>query len=294
MRKEKSRRKKEELPAQFLLSIASVFKQKNWKIMKTENPAESHFNRFCERMQDINDEKGRELLLDLTKRYLWLPQELYFEHLENALEKLLVEYRKITSKSEIYVMQLIAPKDEKKIKSSAMMLYSFNDMRLRMDARFLHYKFEIVSNKKVLPKKLESQDAVVVLVDDYIGTGDTAISCVEALEKYGIKTEQMAVLSLVAQEEGKRKLEKKGVFVCTSILRKRGISDFYVGEERDKNIKIMHVIESDLKVEQKYKFGYGESEALVTMCRTPNNTFPVFWYEPEQGNEKKYAPFPRF
>ena len=36
--------------------------------------------------------------------------------------------------------------------------------------------------------------------------------------------------------------------------------------------------------------GYLETESLVAMNKTPNNTFPVYWYE---KNGHSHAPFPR-
>ena len=222
-------------------------------------------------------------------------QEVYTRaELKKWFEELVSEYEKLTSDTKVYVMMLIAPKDEGKTKSSAMLLYLFNDTRLRIDPRFSHYRFEIISDKESLHQKMDDKDAVLVLVDDYIGTGDTAVACIEQLDKLGIKMEQIAILSLVAQEEGKKKIEEKGIFFCTSNLRNKGISDYYEGKELEKNVRLMQKIEKDLKVGEKSRFGYGQSEALVTMCRTPNNTFPVFWYEPKLGIKKKLAPFPRF
>ena len=52
----------------------------------------------------------------------------------------------------------------------------------------------------------------------------------------------------------------------------------------------MKRIEHELGVSEEYEFGYGKSEGLVTLIRTPNNTFPVFWYEPSSDN---LAPFVR-
>lgn len=289
---EKSSRKG--LSPQQLISISSVFNDNGWKIKKELNPEDSLFNRFCERMLEVKDEEGQALFLDLAKRYLWLSSDFYFMNLLKALEHLVSEYEKLTSDTKVYVMMLIAPKDEGKTKSSAMLLYLFNDTRLRIDPRFSHHRFEIISDKESLHQKMDDKDAVLVLVDDYIGTGDTAVACVEQLDKLGIKMEQIAILSLVAQEEGKKKIEEKGIFFCTSNLRNKGISDYYEGKELEKNVRLMQKIEKDLKVGEKSRFGYGQSEALVTMCRTPNNTFPVFWYEPELGIKKKLAPFPRF
>ena len=41
---------------------------------------------------------------------------------------------------------------------------------------------------------------------------------------------------------------------------------------------------------EKYHFGYAQSEALVKLERTPNNTFPVYWFSYKQ---RRTVPFPR-
>ena len=40
---------------------------------------------------------------------------------------------------------------------------------------------------------------------------------------------------------------------------------------------------------EKMYLGYNDSEGLVSMIRTPNNTFPFYWYEKKKG----HAPFSR-
>ena len=71
---------------------------------------------------------------------------------------------------------------------------------------------------------------------------------------------------------------------------KRGISDRYVGEQLDTYSRIMTHIEDKLKVAAKDRFGYNQSEALISLIRTPNNTFPVFW---KSYGKNKIVPFPR-
>lgn len=39
--------------------------------------------------------------------------------------------------------------------------------------------------------------------------------------------------------------------------------------------------------------GYKESEGLVTMIKTPNNTLPFYWYEGKRDGKFMMAPFPR-
>ena len=46
-----------------------------------------------------------------------------------------------------------------------------------------------------------------------------------------------------------------------------------------------------VKKRRKYLYlGYKASEGLVSMIRTPNNTFPFFWYKTKDG---EYGPFSR-
>ena len=43
----------------------------------------------------------------------------------------------------------------------------------------------------------------------------------------------------------------------------------------------------------KLYLGYKESEALVTMNKTPNNTLPFYWYEGKKDGNIILAPFAR-
>lgn len=53
-------------------------------------------------------------------------------------------------------------------------------------------------------------------------------------------------------------------------------------------------ISKKLKVKNKSLYlGYKKSEGLVTMIKTPNNTFPFYWYEGKRDGKFMMAPFPR-
>jgi hypothetical protein len=43
-----------------------------------------------------------------------------------------------------------------------------------------------------------------------------------------------------------------------------------------------------------FSFGYNQSEALITLMRTPDNTFPIFWKEHKKSGEFYDAPFSRY
>ena len=51
----------------------------------------------------------------------------------------------------------------------------------------------------------------------------------------------------------------------------------------------MQDLENKFQFKDYVKFGYGQSEGLISLIRTPNNTFPIFW----DGENNKNAPFER-
>jgi hypothetical protein len=288
MRKQK---KKRELSTQYLIRISQIFEKNNWLIESKEDAKDSLFNRFCERILEINENKKRDLVLELTERYLWVQEEQYIYYLIDAVKKMMQMKPEINEKTKIYIMPLVSPKDEGKTKSSSMLVYLFNSVKLRHDNVLSRYKFEIIDKNENLSLYLENKDAILVLADDYVGTGETAEKCLLHILKMKVEISQIAIVSLVAQQMGLDYLSKYTVCVSASVVRQRGISDFYEDEILHENIQLMREIEDKMSIREKYKFGYKKSEALVTMCRTPNNTFPIFW---EESGNMKIAPFPRF
>lgn len=288
MRKQK---KKRELSTQYLIRISQIFEKNNWLIESKEDAKDSLFNRFCERILEINENKKRDLVLELTERYLWVQEEQYIYYLIDAVKKMMQMKPEINEKTKIYIMPLVSPEDEGKTKSSSMLGYLFNSVKLRHDNVLSRYKFEIIDKNENLSLYLENKDAILVLADDYVGTGETAEKCLLHILKMKVEISQIAIVSLVAQQMGLDYLSKYTVCVSASVVRQRGISDFYEDEILHENIQLMREIEDKMSIREKYKFGYKKSEALVTMCRMPNNTFPIFW---EESGNMKIAPFPRF
>lgn len=279
--------KKDNLTVNELLKIQKIFKNKNWEIIETKEF--SHFNRYCKRIKQIKLEKERELILELTNNYLWIKEKDYIEHLKIALHNL-VKDKDINDKTKIYIIPLKSPTDEDKSKSSDCIAYLFNNCELRYD---FSQKIELISQQNI-KRYLSESNKIILAVDDFIGTGNTAKKFIEDLlnQFKDLKIEDLAILTLVIQEQAIQNLntEYPNIKIFRSIEKKKGISDKYSDTELFEKIKLMKQIEKKLDIPNRYLFGYEKSEALVTMIRTPNNTFPVFWYN--KKNED-IAPFPR-
>ena len=147
-------------------------------------------------------------MLELTERYLWIPEEKYVEHLIHVLVKLISDNKAIDENSKLYVMPLIAPEDEGKAKSSMMLSYLFNSVKLRHDRRLSKFKFQLENDIVQVAEYLKENGSFLILADDFIGTGETAEKCIIHMQEKGIPTEKIIILSLVAQEKGLKYLGK--------------------------------------------------------------------------------------
>ena len=270
----------------------ALFQNKKWEIEEQEGGL-SVFDRFCDRLAVLDNDEQRELLLELTEDYLRVSLSEYEKLFLSVWRKYFTGKRIELRKDERFVIcPLQQPEDFGKIKSSTMMLYLCQDNCLRCFPVFSDEQIRICSSPELL-KDIPCKIKELILIDDYIGSGETGLGCLEYIKSIGKDIAKITILSLVSQKEGIDVLQKEGVRVLTAIQREKGITDKYVdNEERERRLKLMLAIEDSLKIPNEWHLGHNASEALVSMVRTPNNTFPVYWYEDDKGKNAR-APFPR-
>ena len=289
-----------ELTVDELLKIKDIFEKKNWEII---NEDLSHFDRYCQKIEQFKSKEQKELILELTERYLWIKSTNYITHLEIALKKLLnvKKIKKILKRNEkkekktkIYVTPLMTPKDFFRTKSFHYFAYLFTGNELynkfpKINFELINLKINIIEQYlREVNEYLNKDNTIFIAVDDFIGTGDTAKKYIQTLS-FCKNIENLIILTLVIQKEAIQKIKENypKIKIFSSVIRKKGISDCYFNSELSKKISTMKQIEKKLeKLDKKFLFGYGRSESLVTMIRTPNNTFPIFWHG-------ENPPFPR-
>lgn len=277
--------------------IRRMFEAKKWDDFEE---FEHFFDNFCAITEILNDEQTN-LVLDLTEDFLWIKENSYSYHLKKALGKL-DEYPRLNIDT-IYIVPMLSKnaRAQNKTKSSSLVAYLLKGMMLKFNMKFKDTTFKIIDDIRHLPKKnrVEQHKNPILLVDDYIGTGDTAIEALEEIldiRKYSKNT--LFVFSLVCQSQGLSAINNRGFNVLTDIIRNKGISDNPSNAEASERKRIMSSIEDMLAEDpgfnHDYKFGYKSSEALVSMIRTPNNTFPLYWFNANINDGKKWnSPFPR-
>jgi hypothetical protein len=258
---------KRALSPQLINKAKSVFINNGWSLSDQQK-----FDRFCATLA-ILSKKQQDLYLELTQNFL------VYENVSSYRTGILNTFSNLDTSSieKIFIYPLLAEEDLNKNKSSLFVHYQFKDARFDLP--------DDVDDKLVfhdrpgegLPQNLNEKHKIV-LVDDFIGTAGTALSAVAYLcKKKNVDKNKIIILSLVAQQQGLDILRNEGLVVFAHIIRNKGISDNYSQKTKTNHLATMKKIEDILSVQPNYQFGYGHSEALVKVVRTPNNTFPVYW-----------------
>lgn len=269
--------------------VYSLFNNKKWNANLGH---ESVFTNFCQLLQNVT-EPQRTLLLDLAERYIWLTFSEYQGRITQVFNS--VETAKIAALKKIVLFPAMRPEEEEKTKSGHAMLFILRGIRPLLD-NYQHIYFseiEVYDYFKREDFTLDDAECIFIL-DDYLGSGDTVkVTAEQIMGSANIPIEKINVLSVASQQQAIDLLNGLGIKAYTSIVVGKGISDYYVSPELEEKVEIMEEIES-LIPKNRHRFGYEQSEGLITMYRTPNNTFPIFWKDHRKNNETFRSPFPRF
>lgn len=269
--------------------IFSLFKEKKWNIDK-ENKY-SLYNRFLTTYSSLEEDE-KKLFLELSYNFTVVNLDDYLKQLCELLEKMMSSSNYLyKNEKDIYVMPLIPKKDDKKIKSSTIMTYLFSSKNLAYLDCLAEKNFILIDNYEQLSKKSKniiSKNKPLILADDFIGSGNQALESVNDVLDQGISKNQISIVTPYAHEMGVKKIQENGIeMFCENIINK-GVSH---NSKNKKYLELMKVIEERMKIDSRNNLGYMESEALISLIRTPNNTFPIFWYK--GARRKNFAPFPR-
>lgn len=148
-----------------------------------------------------------------------------------------------------------------------------------------------------------SDNSNIILVDDFIGTGDTIERKLkylkETIKKRCLKGVTIKIICLAAMEFSKKILDSFDVEYYSVHWLKKGISELIEESKRENAIQSMEQLEKKLKKQYHGKnlpnFGYKRSEALYALeaNNIPNNVFPVFWWPFYKGGDSRKTMFRR-
>lgn len=260
-----------------MFKLNKLFEHHNWPMDR--NVDRSLYSRFCKTLLLLTD-RLQDFLIELTKGFIWINGKEYNDILIDLVKTIRSAYPDKT----IYYVPCKQQDAFTKIKSSDYVWYTLRD-------NIFHYaidlgKYEMKNNyEEVNEDELMAGNAIVVLVDDFIGSGGTAIKTLADMRAKFTHLRDytsIKVMSLVAQRDGINLLKDAGVDIFYSKYAPMAIEESNAtAEEKLRKYYLMDEIESKIPdFNNTYQYGFNRSEALVSMIRCPNNTFPIYWYIP--------------
>lgn len=259
--------------------LSSVVSSKHWDVYDKVRPDGKTMLDVLVEFISPMEPLERQIVSDLLENYLVIRD---YSHIIIDLLK------EISERSNGRAIAISAVKDytATKVKSGAALTFEMNSNTHYFDG----IKFTFCEDPA--SERFQDFDGFKVLVDDFIGTGNQFLDMSKYLEKNGFKKEVDLVAAIAIQQEGKLNLEKNGFNVFSVHERPKSIQNLIdrSGRSAEEVYKIYDGIELRFDCPHNYKRGYGQSEAAVSLKKTPNNTLPIFWF---QGKKKWPAPFPR-
>jgi len=263
--------------------IRELFIRKKWPIQDSFD--DNVFDKFCKMIAELDKEQG-ELIIELTENFLWI-QESEYSRLFSSVFNAFIQSYEFPRGKKIYLCPLLPEEDFGKTKSSVFLLYMVKAHLNAIRSKYPEFSIEYTDSPSKVNLESVKTDCTLCLIDDFIGTGETVERATQYFLDRQITKDEMVILSLVGMNFGIESLKSKGYQMYTGVGRDKGITS----NGSEEQAEIMRRIEKKIGVSDDFQFGYGASEALVKMMRTPNNTFPIYWFQNKGKN--KYAPFPR-
>lgn len=266
------------------MALINLFHDKEWDIQTEDYGI---FERYVRTMGSLKTNQQRELFLELSKNFTHIPQCEYMNYIPKLVSDIIKDYPNKT-----LCFTCCLPKDDiGKVKSAATVLYLIKgtSIKTRVDLRGVTYYCKD-SIDDYVEYNIANNEHILILVDDFVGSGETALGAIDYVKEVipEMSDDKVVVLSIAALQKGIDELATHNIKVYTHIKLCRGISDYYIGEEKESALDIMHQIESGpIKVKRGFTLGYKQSEGLISMERCPNNTFPIYWMK------KNDAPYER-
>ena len=234
-----------------------------------------------------NDE--REMLIALLQKYIRVYFNDYLNLILNSVN--LINPNKYKSINDFYILPIKSQEDFNKPISCDCVYYLFcNIQDIKSSLIFKNKKLHSATENSI-PKNIRTSSAKhLILIDDFSGTGKTIQSYLHHLEQdLNIPKNKFSIVLIASMKESYDYLTSNGYDVYCNIIQEKGISGINNIAIQKKYRIIMQNLENKFGFRECDKFGYGKAESLISLIRTPNNTFPIFW----DGKRNKNAPFER-
>lgn len=272
--------------------IRQIWNEKEWKF-PSRGANDVAFNNLCEMFTKL-DKDEQELVINLMRCYSFYSHTDYQDLLVEAFLK--IEDNQIDDVDKIVIAPLVKAKDVQncRSKSGYSLLYAADLVAINENKKLAKLERKVIVNPYISRDKLSGEKLLVILIDDFVGSGDTAVEVVNLVKNNFSAKDKIIVTCLVTIQKGIDRLNSASIpfFFAKSAL--KGIQDNHFIENKNLAYQLIDKIWKDhLAISEQFKRGYKDSEALLTLMRTPNNTLPMYWCKKARDGSDWPSPFTR-
>lgn len=273
-----------ELPHFYKAKIFDIVHNSKWGLNETQS--ECLYERLVIRCASLQGKEEWNLFIKLCEMYRFVSIAEYLPKLIALLERI-IDKQYSGQQKKVFIAPLKKKYDHGSIKSADFVSYLTKSVYMKYSRILVKKRFIMLGSFEKIEKSRKSfRDKPLLLIDDFIGSGNYAVEVLQQLRTIGISPKEVLICTLFITHKGLDRVTKEGysieyLEIVDSVLPMLSV----------KERKLLAKIEDDIAVPKDLHFGYSESATLITLLRTPNNTLPVFWL---LGKEKGLAPFERF
>jgi hypothetical protein len=283
-------RSQTKIPRDLFALMKDLMTEKPWL---TQSGRSSALADLIDIAESLDEQK---LILELLERFHFIDQTKIQENLVAIKNQIVGEWHLKPSNTII-----LGSSDKDYSKSSDMVLYRLKSLFASIGGwPERHFITNIGA-----ASRFNLNEFNIVMVDDFIGSGTDINKKLrwlhDKINENGKKA-KIYVCVFAAMKQSKSVLEELCVSYFVNAWLLRGVSDFYQGSALEQAIQLMESLESKLCCKSfgrqrldKFHFGYKRSETLYHLenGNSPNNVFPIFWWDCQKPNDKRQPLFPR-
>ncbi|MHC0507250.1 phosphoribosyltransferase-like protein [Achromobacter aegrifaciens] len=275
-----------------LLFALKLVRRNTWLIDKTDELVELL-------RDDCKTDSQRGLVTELFDRFLYVTQSQYMENIR------LLAARIVAIPGLSVANTIVAAMANDSAADSSQAILQFLKTEL---ARLGWNGISVVNRADHVIKSAKKQNfskGNVIVVDEFIGSGSTAIGKKKLLERdfnvAGYKV-NVFIRVLYCSSLGVTRMEGEGVDLEFIEMVKRGISDYESADSAAEKLDLMREIEADFSKEygthkmEECTLGYGGTESLfaIESGNIPNSVFPMIWWPKRMDGSDRKTLFTRY